>query len=178
MGQEKKALKGIFLTGSGGPLRNIKRSRFDNLPVSRVIKHPKWKMGKKITVDSASMMNKGLEIIEAKWLFSVDVNKVHVLVHPEAVIHSMVEFEDGVVMANMFCPDMRIPIAYALSYPGRHSSGYERRILRLWANLLSRSLTSEIPGSENCLPAGRSESASCVMNRLMKRLFLFFLRRR
>ena len=112
----------IYLTGSGGPLLDVPRSRFDKLPRRAILKHPKWKMGRKITVDSATMMNKGLEIIEAMRLFGVEENQVNVLIHPEAIVHSMVEFEDGSVLAQMATPDMRLPIQYALTYPSRFRS--------------------------------------------------------
>jgi 1-deoxy-D-xylulose-5-phosphate reductoisomerase len=109
----------IFLTGSGGPLLDVDRSRFDKLSRSFVLKHPRWKMGKKISVDSATMMNKGLEIIEARCLFNVAQEEIEVLVHPEAMIHSMVEFADNSVLAQLAVPDMRGPIQYALTYPSR-----------------------------------------------------------
>ena len=99
---------------------------FDKLSKKAILKHPKWKMGEKITIDSATLMNKGLEIIEAHWLFGVDVDKIKVLIHPEAIIHSMVEFVDGSVLAQLALPDMRLPILYALSYPGRYTSRLPR----------------------------------------------------
>jgi 1-deoxy-D-xylulose-5-phosphate reductoisomerase len=109
----------IYLTGSGGPLLNVPGARFDTLPRSRILNHPKWKMGKKISVDSATMMNKGLEIIEAKYLFGLSEERIEVLIHPEAIVHSMVEFVDGAVLAELGVPDMRLPIQYALTYPDR-----------------------------------------------------------
>lgn len=112
-------LSKIYLTGSGGPLLDVPKKDFDKMSSKRVLSHPKWKMGRKISVDSATMMNKGLEIIEAKYLFGVDDSVIEVLIHPEAIVHSMVEFVDGSVMAQMGVPDMRIPIQYALTYPGR-----------------------------------------------------------
>lgn len=115
-------LKKIYLTASGGPLLNIPASRFDKLPPRAIINHPKWKMGKKISVDSATMMNKGLEIIEARWLFDIEEKNIEVLIHPEALIHSMVELTDGIVFAELSVPDMRIPIQYALTYPDRFNS--------------------------------------------------------
>jgi len=118
-GNNRKFLKKIYLTGTGGPLRLVKRSFFDRLPISMVIRHPKWKMGKKITVDSATLMNKGLEVIEARWLFDIEPEKIKVLLHPEAIIHSMVEFLDGSILANLFYPDMKIPISYAFGFPER-----------------------------------------------------------
>ncbi len=112
-------LSKIYLTGSGGPLLDIAASRFDHLPRSFILRHPKWNMGRKISVDSATMMNKGLEIIEAENLFGVDHTRIEVLIHPEAIVHSMVEFADGAVLAQMAMPDMRLPIQYALTYPER-----------------------------------------------------------
>lgn len=112
-------LRKIYLTGSGGPLLRIPARRFDKLPHSFILAHPKWKMGRKISVDSATMMNKGLEIIEAKWLFGIEEKLIDVMVHPEAIIHSMIELTDGSVFAQMAMPDMRLPIQYALTYPER-----------------------------------------------------------
>ncbi|MFH1594382.1 MAG: 1-deoxy-D-xylulose-5-phosphate reductoisomerase [Candidatus Omnitrophota bacterium] len=116
----------VFLMGSGGPLKNVSKNLFDALRPSRILAHPVWRMGKKISVDSATMMNKGLEAIEASHLFGLDISKIKVLLHPEAIIHSMVEFKDGNIMANLFSPDMRLPIFYALSYPGRGVSKLPR----------------------------------------------------
>lgn len=116
---DRRGVSKIYLTGSGGPLLDIPQKDFDRLSSKRVLDHPKWKMGRKISVDSATMMNKGLEIIEAKYLFGLDESAIEVLIHPEAIVHSMVEFVDGSVMAQMGSPDMRIPIQYALTYPHR-----------------------------------------------------------
>ena len=121
-GHSRADLKKIYLTGSGGPLRKVNIRRFGALSPEEVINHPRWKMGKKISVDSATLMNKGLEIIEAKWLFGVGVDKIEVLIHPEAIIHSMVEFVDGSIIAQLSVADMRLPILYAFSYPGRLKS--------------------------------------------------------
>jgi len=112
-------IKNIYLTASGGPFRNIKVSALKNISIKRVLKHPRWKMGEKISVDSANLMNKGLEVLEAMVLFGLGFDKIKVIIHPEAVIHSMVEFVDGVIMAQLSVTDMRIPIQYALSYPER-----------------------------------------------------------
>ncbi len=112
-------VKRLYLTGSGGPLRTVPKERFADVTPEEAVNHPKWKMGKKISVDSATMMNKGLEIIEARWLFNVPVDRVQVLVHPEAIVHSMVEFVDGSVIAQLAVPDMRLPIQYAMTYPDR-----------------------------------------------------------
>ncbi len=114
-------LSKIYLTGSGGPLLKVSADRFDSLSKKSILKHPKWKMGEKITVDSATMMNKGLEIMEAQYLFDVSEDRITVLIHPEAIIHSMVEFRDGTILAQLAIPDMRIPIQYALTYPDRRN---------------------------------------------------------
>ena len=119
---KKDAIKRIYLMGSGGPLKNVAKNIFDRLRPSRILDHPVWKMGKKISVDSATMMNKGLEVIEAHHLFGIDASKIEVLLHPEALIHSMVELVDGNVIANLFHPDMRFPIYHAFSYPERRPS--------------------------------------------------------
>ena len=121
-GHNREDLKKIYLTGSGGPLKDLDAKKFSALSPEEVVNHPRWKMGKKISVDSATLMNKGLEIIEAKWLFGVGVDKIDVLIHPEAIIHSMVEFVDGSIMAQLSQADMRLPIMYAFSYPRRVKS--------------------------------------------------------
>jgi 1-deoxy-D-xylulose-5-phosphate reductoisomerase len=109
----------IILTASGGPFRNATREKMNNATVAQALNHPTWDMGPKITIDSATMMNKALEVIEAVWLFSTPVEKIEVLIHPESVIHSMVEFIDGSVIAQLGTPDMKVPIQYALTYPQR-----------------------------------------------------------
>jgi 1-deoxy-D-xylulose-5-phosphate reductoisomerase len=117
--EDKNKLKNIYLTASGGPLHKISRKYFKNISVSQVLKHPRWKMGVKISVDSATLMNKGLEVLETMHLFGVEPDKIKILIHPEALIHSMVEFTDGVILAQLSITDMRIPIQYALTYPER-----------------------------------------------------------
>jgi len=121
-GQDQSKLRNIYLTASGGPLRQIKKKALENISIERVLKHPRWKMGKKITVDSATLMNKGLEVLEAMFLFNMPQDKIKIIIHPEAIIHSMVEFIDGVILAQLSVTDMRIPIQYALSYPERLSN--------------------------------------------------------
>jgi len=118
-GQQHRNIKKIILTASGGPFLNYKKSELKKVTVSEALRHPRWKMGKKITIDSASMMNKGLEVIEAKWLFDLAMEQIDILIHPQSVVHSMVEFVDGSLLAQMGIPDMRTPIAYALTYPER-----------------------------------------------------------
>jgi len=122
-GQDGAKLKAIYLTASGGPFRKFKKKEFKDISLSKVLRHPRWKMGRKITVDSATLMNKGLEILEAMFLFDVPADKIKVLIHPESIIHSMVEFVDGVILAQLAVTDMRIPILYALSYPERLGNG-------------------------------------------------------
>lgn len=119
LGQDKKELKGVYLTASGGPLRNSSLESLKKITVKEVLRHPCWKMGKKVTVDSATLMNKGLEVLEAMSLFGIPLEKIRVVIHPEAIIHSMVEFIDNVILAQLSVTDMRIPIRYALSYPER-----------------------------------------------------------
>jgi 1-deoxy-D-xylulose-5-phosphate reductoisomerase len=109
----------LLLTASGGPFRTLPREKFGEITVHEALQHPNWRMGRKITVDSATMMNKGLEVIEARWLFGVNAEQVEVVVHPQSIVHSMVEFVDGSVIAQLGIPDMRIPISYALNYPER-----------------------------------------------------------
>ncbi|HOD11595.1 MAG TPA: 1-deoxy-D-xylulose-5-phosphate reductoisomerase [Candidatus Omnitrophota bacterium] len=118
-GQDRQGLKRVYLTASGGPLRCVSRDQLKRVSVADVLKHPRWRMGRKITVDSATLMNKGLEVIEAMWLFDLAASHIEVLIHPESIIHSMVEFQDGAVMAQLGVTDMRIPIQYALTYPKR-----------------------------------------------------------
>ena len=113
----------IHLTASGGPFRTWERAKIAAATAGQALKHPNWDMGAKVTIDSATMMNKGFEVIEAKWLFDMDPDKINVVVHPESIIHSMVEFTDGAVIAQMGCPDMREPIGFALSFPERVSVG-------------------------------------------------------
>ncbi len=120
-GQRREALKRIVLTASGGPFHTWSKDDLREVTPAQALKHPNWEMGKKITIDSASMMNKGLEIIEACWLFDVSVDQIEVVVHPQSIIHSFVEYWDGSVIAQLGKPDMRIPIAYALSWPERLS---------------------------------------------------------
>ena len=118
-GSAGNTIRRILLTASGGPFRGYSRSKLEKVTLAQALKHPNWSMGDKITVDSATMMNKGLEIIEAKWLFDVPLEQIQVLIHPQSILHSAVEFEDGSVIGQMGNPDMKVPIAYAFSYPER-----------------------------------------------------------
>lgn len=125
-GESSDAVEKIFLTASGGPFRKKDILALANVSPEEALKHPNWDMGDKISIDSASMMNKGLEVIEAKWLFGLEPEQIEVVIHPQSVIHSMVQFHDGSVKAQLGHPDMRLPILYALSFPGRLPSDYKR----------------------------------------------------
>lgn len=118
-GNNKKEVSNLILTASGGPFRGKKKKDLVNVTVEEALKHPNWKMGKKITIDSATLMNKGFEVIEARWLFDMPLDKIKVVIHPQSIIHSMVEYIDGSVIAQLSVPDMRIAIQYALNYPDR-----------------------------------------------------------
>ena len=124
-GEKLSQIKRIVLTGSGGPFRNKPMEEFNSITVEQALTHPNWDMGNKITIDSATMMNKGLEVIEAFWLFNVKVNQIDIVVHPESIIHSMVEFVDGSVKAQLGVPDMKIPIQYALTYPSHLNANWD-----------------------------------------------------
>lgn len=142
-GGQEKALHKILLTASGGPFRQKTREELLNIQVEDALKHPNWEMGRKITIDSSTLVNKGLEVIEAKWLFAVSLDQIEVVVHPQSIIHSMVEYVDGAIIAQLGTPDMKLPIQYALYYP-------ERRFLpgdRLDFAVLSK-LTFEKPDME------------------------------
>lgn len=134
-GERKKDVEKIILTASGGPFRGKKKEELINVTKNQALKHPNWDMGRKISIDSSTLMNKGLEVIEAKWLFDVDVEDIDIVVHPQSIIHSMVSFKDSSVMAQLGCPDMRLPIEYALTYPGRSETDFERLDLAKIATL-------------------------------------------
>ena len=126
LGESLDDIERIILTGSGGPFRERPLKTFDNILVSEALNHPNWDMGKKITIDSATMMNKGLEVIEAYWLFNMQVSQIDIIVHPQSIIHSMIEFKDGSIKAQMGVPDMKVPIQYALTYPPHLEAPWER----------------------------------------------------
>lgn len=156
----------ILLTASGGPLFGRKREQIENVTLGEVLKHPNWNMGHKVTIDSASLMNKGLEVIEAKWLFGVDVDRIEVLVHPQSIVHSMVQFEDGSIKAQLGTPTMETPIQYALSYPCRIESHIPR--FSFWEH---PELNFFRPDTDTfrCLPLAfdairRGGNIPCVMN--------------
>ncbi|WP_292941022.1 1-deoxy-D-xylulose-5-phosphate reductoisomerase [Mucilaginibacter sp. 44-25] len=125
-GEENNRIEKIILTASGGPFRGRDAASLASVTRENALKHPNWVMGAKITIDSASLMNKGLEVIEAKWLFDLQPDQIEVIVHPQSIIHSLVQFEDGSIKAQMGLPDMKLPIQYALTYPGRVKSNFKR----------------------------------------------------
>jgi len=126
VGESNNRIEKILLTASGGPFRTLSLDQLQNVSAAQALKHPNWDMGAKITIDSASMMNKGFEVIEAKWLFGVEPEQIEVLIHPQSIIHSMVQFEDGTVKAQLGMPDMRLPIQYAFTFPKRTISDFPR----------------------------------------------------
>jgi 1-deoxy-D-xylulose-5-phosphate reductoisomerase len=143
VGEDPAAVEKIYLTASGGPFRGMERHHLMKVTKEDALNHPNWKMGHKITIDSASMMNKGLEVIEARWLFNLDPSKIEVVIHPQSVIHSIVQFVDGSMKAQMGLPDMRLPILYAMSYPGRIHSEFPRLDFLKYPNL-----SFELPDKE------------------------------
>jgi len=126
VGEEDNAIEKIFLTASGGPFRGMSVKELKNVTKSEALNHPNWCMGNKVTIDSASLMNKGLEAIEAKWLFNLHPDEIEIVVHPQSIIHSMVQFSDGSIKAQLGIPDMRLPIQYALGYPNRMKNTFRR----------------------------------------------------
>jgi len=126
VGEKSEFVSRLILTASGGPFLSLNKNKFHKITVEEALKHPNWKMGSKITIDSATLMNKGLEVIEAHWLFDLPPEKIDVLIHPQSIIHSMVEFIDGSIKAQLGVPDMKLPIQYALTYPKRVATNYKR----------------------------------------------------
>lgn len=164
VGESDGNISRIILTASGGPFRGYTAEQLRGVTPAQALKHPNWSMGNKITIDSATMMNKGLEVIEAHWLFGVDPDAIDVVVHPQSIIHSMVEFNDGSVKAQLGIPDMKIPIHYALTWPDRIASNYERMDITRIGNL---TFEQPDPGTFPCLrlaydvlDAGGSAAAS------------------
>jgi len=174
---QKDALKRIYLTGSGGPLRKWPRSKMRDVTPAQAINHPKWKMGRKISVDSATLMNKGLEVIEAKWLFGVYQQKIEVLIHPEAVVHSMVEFIDGSIIAQLGATDMKLPITYAFSYPERLPNAHGILDFSKARNLnFERPDLKKFPCLELAYDAAdRCGTAPCVLNAANEELVKLYL---
>lgn len=165
-GEWQNPIEKIYLTASGGPFRGKDKKFLSTVKKEQALKHPNWDMGAKITIDSATLMNKGLEVIEAKWLFNLSAEQIEVIVHPQSILHSIVQFKDGSMKAQMGLPDMKLPIQYALSYPNRISSGFERFSFLDYPNL-----SFEKPDTETfrCLSLGfeslkKGGNASCILN--------------
>ena len=135
MGESHNPIEKIILTASGGPFRGFTKDQLANVTRAQALKHPNWTMGAKITIDSASLMNKGLEVIEAAWLFDVEASQIEVVVHPQSIVHSLVQFEDGSIKAQLGLPDMKLPIQFALGYPNRIKSDFPRFDFRHYPSL-------------------------------------------
>ena len=146
-GTHKTDVEKIILTASGGPFRNCRPAKLDHVTLEQALQHPNWSMGNKITIDSATLINKGLEVIEAHWLFGFDYDRIEVMIHPQSIVHSLVELIDGTFLAQLGAPDMHVPIAYALSYPERLSASWPKL-----SGLAGLSLEFQAPDHE-CFPA-------------------------
>lgn len=163
---EQSPIEKILLTASGGPFRKLSKDELAKVTKTQALKHPNWDMGAKVTIDSASLMNKGFEMIEAKWLFDLSPDQVQVVVHPQSIIHSMVQFEDSSVMAQLGMPDMRLPIQYAFSYPYRFKSGLERLdLFKLGTMTFEEADTDRFRNLAYAYDAVRKGgNAACVLN--------------
>ncbi|MHA8093110.1 1-deoxy-D-xylulose-5-phosphate reductoisomerase [Aquirufa regiilacus] len=166
MGESHNPIEKVILTASGGPFRGKKRADLEQVTRAQALKHPNWSMGAKITIDSASLMNKGLEVIEAAWLFDVKASQIDVVVHPQSIVHSLVQFEDGSIKAQLGLPDMKLPIQFALGYPNRMQADFPRFDFRSFA-----SLTFEQPDLETFRNLGLAFQAldqggnmPCILN--------------
>lgn len=179
-GGQESALAKIWLTASGGPFRGRKREELRDIRVEDALKHPNWEMGRKITIDSSTMVNKGLEVIEAKWLFGVDVEQIEVVVQPQSVIHSMVEYLDGAVIAQLGTPDMKLPIQYALYYPERRYLPGERLdFFKLSQITFERPDLETFYGLKLAMWAGREGGTlPTVLNAANERAVALFLERK
>lgn len=165
-GEMHNKVEKLILTASGGPFRTFTKEQLEHVTKEQALKHPNWSMGAKITIDSATMMNKGFEVMEAKWLFGVGANDIEVVVHPQSVIHSMVQFEDGAIKAQLGTPDMRLPIMYALTYPSRLSSSFGRIDWRTTGELTFEEPNMELfPNLRHAYDAlARGGNIPCVVN--------------
>ncbi len=178
-GENSKQIEKILLTASGGPFRGRKRSELENIRVEDALKHPNWTMGRKITIDSATLVNKGLEVMEAKWLFGVDLDRIQVVVQPQSVIHSMVEYVDGAIIAQLGTPDMKLPIQYALYYPERRFlSGDRLDFAKLGKLTFEDPDADTFPGLKYAFEASRAGgSMPTVFNAANERAVAKFLNR-
>lgn len=166
VGELHNPLEKIILTASGGPFRGYSKKQLEGVNLAQALKHPNWAMGAKITIDSATMMNKGLEVIEAKWLFHLKPEQIEVIVHPQSIIHSIVQFEDGSMKAQMGLPDMKLPIQYALAYPQRIRSDFPRFKFAQYASLnfeeVDTTIFKNLKLAYDCLEMGGT--SACVLN--------------
>jgi 1-deoxy-D-xylulose-5-phosphate reductoisomerase len=177
-GEMHNPIEKIILTASGGPFRGKKKSELANITKAQALKHPNWTMGAKITIDSATLMNKGLEMIEAKWLFDLQASEIEVIVHPQSIIHSIVQFQDGSMKAQMGLPDMKLPIQYALGYPNRLASDFPRFDFTKFPQLTFESADEE---TFRCLALARwamekGGNLPCIMNAANEIAVAAFLR--
>lgn len=177
-GEGPEAVEQLILTASGGPFRTFRREELEYVTPSQALKHPNWDMGAKITIDSASMMNKGFEVIEAKWLFGVDASRIQVVVHPQSIIHSMVQFRDGSIKAQLGLPDMKLPIQYAFTYPDRLKTNFPRLDFALYPQF-----TFEKPDPEKFRNLGyayyaieKGGNMPCILNAANEIVVAAFLR--
>ena len=179
-GEHGNRIHKILLTASGGPFRGKTREEMKNIQVEDALKHPNWSMGQKITIDSSTMVNKGLEVMEARWLFGVEMDQVQVVVQPQSIIHSMVEFEDGAVMAQLGTPDMKLPIQYALCWPERRPMGGGRLDFWKLAEIrFEKPDFDNFPGLSLAYEAGRTGgSLPTVFNAANERAVSMFLNRK
>ena len=179
-GNENNKINRILLTASGGPFRGRKLDELKNIKVEDALKHPKWSMGRKITIDSSTLVNKGLEVIEAKWLFGVDLDQICVVVHPQSVIHSAVEYEDGAVIAQLGTADMRLPIQYALYYPDRHAlSGKRLDLFELGSMTFEKPDTDTFVGLKLAMEAGtKGGNMTTAFNAANEKAVAMFLDRK
>lgn len=179
-GNENNKINRILLTASGGPFRGRKLDELKNIKVEDALKHPNWSMGRKITIDSSTLVNKGLEVIEAKWLFGVDLDQICVVVHPQSVIHSAVEYEDGAVIAQLGTADMRLPIQYALYYPDRHAlSGKRLDLFELGSMTFEKPDTDTFVGLKLAMEAGiKGGNMTTAFNAANEKAVAMFLDRK
>lgn len=180
MGESPASVEKMILTASGGPFLGKKTNFLINVKKDHALQHPNWRMGAKITIDSATLMNKGLEMIEARWLFNIDPDKIEVVVHPQSIIHSLVQFVDGSMKAQMGLPDMKLPIQFALGYPNRLENDFPRFSFRNYSNL-----TFEQPDTKTFRNLGiameamaKGGNAACVMNAANEEVVHAFLKNR
>jgi 1-deoxy-D-xylulose-5-phosphate reductoisomerase len=177
VGEQQNPIEKIYLTASGGPFRGYDRAALSKVTKAQALKHPNWDMGAKITIDSASMMNKGLEVIEAKWLFGLRDDQIDIVVHPQSIIHSLVQFEDGSMKAQMGLPDMRLPIQYALLFPHRGKNEWPRFPFSKYPSLtfedINRDVFANLKHAYSAMAMGGN--AACILNaanEVTVRLFL------